>query len=74
MPLSTDAWLLALRLCDGAQVRALADPRRIPEAMRGAVCIHGFLYLMDTGIHEILAERHAAMHPMELVIQVVARV
>ena len=33
--LSTDAWLLALRLRDGARARALAEPRRITEAMRG---------------------------------------
>ena len=51
--LSTDAWLLALRLRDGARARALAEPRRITEAMRGVesamVCRFILLLQSSTG-------------------------
>ena len=46
---SPDAWLLALRLRGGARARALAEPRHIPESIRGveSAMACGFIVLLQ---------------------------
>ena len=73
MRLSTDAWLLALRLRDGARARALAEPRRISETMRGveSAMACGFILLLQCRSGS--TGKASMRHPVELVLQVVAR-
>ena len=61
--LSTHPWILALRLRDGARARALAESRRIPEAMRGveSVMACGLILLLQSSARS--CERRATSLP-----------